>query len=95
VPKHLQIEHASVFSKIQGSNLEAGAGLNSHTLDIGVPDDSPRSIVVVRATETGEDIERMQERETILPNLVVAVRVDGLGGETKRSFGLTGKKYTI
>ncbi|OAL53590.1 glyoxalase-like protein [Pyrenochaeta sp. DS3sAY3a] len=95
VPKHLQSEYASVYSKILGSDLEAEAGQNSHNLDIGVPEGSARFTVVVRAAETEKDIKRMQERGIGFSDLVIAVKFDGPGGETRRPLGSTGIESTI
>ncbi|KAI4688592.1 uncharacterized protein J4E84_004522 [Alternaria hordeiaustralica] len=95
VPKHLQREYVSVYSKILGSDLEAEAGQNSHTLDIGLPEGLARSTVVVRAAETDKDIKRMQERGIGLSDLVIAVKSDGPGGETRRPLGSAGIESTI
>lgn len=95
VPKHLQAEYASVYSKILGSKPEPAAGQNSHTLDIGVPQGSARSTVVVRAAETEQDIKRMQERGIGFSDLVIAVKSDGPGGEKRRPLGSTGIESTI
>lgn len=95
VPKHLQTEYAHIYSKILGSKLEPAGGQNSHTLDIGVPQGSARSTVVVRAAETEKDIKRMQERGIGFSDLVIAVKSDGPGGETRRSLGVTGIESTI
>ena len=95
VPKHLQTEYARVYSKILGSKLEHVAGQDSHTLDIGVPQGSARSTVVVRAAETEKDIKRMQERGIGFSDLVIAINSNGPGGETRRSLGSTGIESTI
>ena len=95
VPKHLQTEYARVYSKILGSKLEPVAGQNSHTLDISVPQGSARSTVVVRAAETEKDIKRMQEKGIGFSDLVIAIKSDGPGGETRRSLGSTGIESTI
>jgi len=95
VPKNLHAEYVRVYSKILGSELESEAGQNSHTLDIGVPKGSARSTVVVRAAETEHDINRMQERGISFSDLVIAVKADGPGGETRRQLGPTGIESTI
>jgi len=95
VPKHLVTEYAQVYSKILGSELQPATEQNSHVFDIGVPHGSVRSTVVVRAAETEEDIKRMQERGVGFSDLVIAIKSDDLGGETRRSLGSTGIESTI
>ncbi|KAI0967843.1 glyoxalase-like protein [Xylaria arbuscula] len=95
VPKHLQTEYARVYSKILGSQLESAVKQNLHILDIGVPNGSARSTVVVRAAETEQDIKRMQERGIGFSDLVIAVNSDGPGGEKKRPLGSAGIESTI
>lgn len=95
VPKDLQSEYALVYSKILGSNPEPVSGENSHTLDIGVPQGPSRSTVVVRAAETEKDIKRMQEKGIGFADLVIAVKSDAPGDETRRALGSTGIESTI
>lgn len=98
VPKDLQAEYASVYAKILGSPVEpaaAAAGQNAHTLDIGVPQGSVRSAVVVRAAESEGDVKRMQERGIGFSDLVIAIKSDGPGGEARRPLGSSGIETTI
>ncbi|CAI6341866.1 unnamed protein product [Periconia digitata] len=95
VPKHLLAEYTLVYSKILGLQPETAAGLSSHSLDIGVPQGSSRSVVVVRAAETEQDVRRMQERGIGFSDLVIAVKPDGSGRETRRSLGSAGIESTI
>ncbi|KAI1737401.1 glyoxalase-like protein [Xylaria scruposa] len=95
VPEYLEAEYARVYSKILGSRLEPAAAQNSHILDIGVPQGSTRSKVVVRAAKTEHDIKRMRERGVGFSDLVIAVKSDGLGGEMKRPLGPSGIESTI
>lgn len=95
VPKHLQAEYARVYSKILGSEIEPVDGQNSSVLDIGVPQGSARSKVIVRAAETDSDIKRMEERGIGFSDLVIAVKSDGSGSQTRHSLGSTGIESTI
>jgi hypothetical protein len=97
VPAHLLTEYARVYSKILGSELKpaADAWQNSYTLDIGVPQGPARSRVVVRAAETERDVQRIQERGIGFSDLVIAVKSDDTGGETRWPLGSTGIESTI
>jgi hypothetical protein len=96
VPEHLQTEYAQVYSKILGSKIEpTAAEQKSHTLDIGVPQGSTRSSVVVRAAETEQDIQRMQERGIGFSDLVIAVKSNDPGDGMRRPLGTTGIESTI
>lgn len=95
VPAHLLTEYARVYSKILGSGLEPAAGKNSYTFDVGVPQGSARSTVVVRAAESERDIQRIKERGIGFSDLVIAVKFDGPGGEKRWPLGSTGVESTI
>ncbi|KAI0870152.1 glyoxalase-like protein [Hypoxylon argillaceum] len=95
VPKHLQTEYALVYSKVLGSKAEPAAGQNAHVLDIGVPQGSARSTVVLRVAETEKDIKRMHERGIGFSDLVIAIKPDSSGSDMRRSLGSTGIESTI
>ncbi|KAM0187305.1 hypothetical protein ACHAPI_011218 [Fusarium lateritium] len=95
VPKYLQTEYGRVYSKILGSDMQTSGEHNSHTLDLGVPQGSSRSTVVVRAAESEHDEARMQARGIGFSDLVIAVKSDGPGGEIRRQLGSTGIESTI
>lgn len=95
VPEQLQAEYARVYSKILGSEIETGAERNAAVFDVGVPQGSARSRVVMRAAETDDDIKRMEERGVGFSDLVIAVPSDSLGGGNRRALGTTGIESTI
>ncbi|OJJ03882.1 hypothetical protein ASPVEDRAFT_85305 [Aspergillus versicolor CBS 583.65] len=95
VPARLLTEYARVYSKILGSELEPVTGQNSYTLDIGVPQGSVHSKVVVRAAETERDIQRMQGRGIGFSDLVIAVKSANPGGETRWPLGSSGIEHTV
>ncbi|CAG9988166.1 unnamed protein product [Clonostachys byssicola] len=87
VPKHLHTEYTNLYSKILGSEIKSVVGQSSHTLDLGVPQGSTRTTVVVRAAETEHDIKRLRERGVGLSDLVIAVESDSLGSGERRALG--------
>jgi hypothetical protein len=95
VPVDLLDEYVQVYSKILGSKAEPLSGSNAFALDIGVPQGSTRSKIVVRAAETEEDLERIRQRGIGFSDLVIAVGADGAGGENKRAVGSSGIESTI
>ncbi|KAK0632660.1 glyoxalase-like protein [Immersiella caudata] len=95
VPKHLLTEYVHVYCKILGSKAEPTADQNSYVLDVGVPEGSVRSTVVVRAAETEQDRKRLQERGIGFSDLVIAIKTNGSGGEARRQLGTTGIESTI
>ena len=60
-----------------------------------MPQGSACFTVVVRAAETGKDLKRMEEKGIGFSDLVIAIKSDGPGGETRRSLGPTGIESTI
>jgi len=96
VPKHLLTEYGTVYSKILGSEAKPATGNGSTLiLDIGVPQGSTRSTVVVRAAETEKDIQHIQERGIGFSDLVIAVKANSAEGKAKRPLGPTGIESTI
>ncbi|KAI1170617.1 glyoxalase-like protein [Nemania sp. FL0916] len=96
VPGDLLAEYAGVYAKILGSKPKAVDGQGSaYAFDVGVPGGFGRSSVVVRAAETEKDIERMHERGIGFSGLVLAVKSDAPGSETRRSLGDSGIAATI
>lgn len=51
--------------------------------------------MAVRAAETKQDLDRMQERGIGFSDLVIAVNSDGPGGEARRPLGPIGIESTI
>ncbi|KAJ1330835.1 VOC family protein [Microdochium nivale] len=98
VPKHLLAEYTSVYSKVLGSKPVKAAtdSGSSYVLDIGVPQGSVRSSVVVRAAESERDIRRMRERGIGFSDLVIAVKSKGPSGDSaRRPLGTAGIESTI
>jgi len=93
VPEHLLAEYACVYSKILGSEAQAAANKRSYTFDIGVPQGSERSTVVLRTGETEEDAKLMRDRGIGFSRLFIATSSGDLEG--RRALGSTGIAATI
>ena len=98
LPKNLLNEYAGVYSKILGSDLSTNASQSFYILDIGVPQGSSRSTIIVRAAESANDLKRMQERGIGFSDLVLAIKPkhdDPSGEKIKRQLGSSGIESTI